>query len=82
MIRFFKHILKVAFGVGLLMGVLLFSVLLYLSDFTKAPESVEAGGVGVAAESSDEPLTPASEELSFNKRFLTWVFGAEEQASP
>lgn len=73
--RFFLHIVKVAAGLGLILGILAFSFLLYISDFggsSDGPASDAPMAVGQEAAPPADPRTPG-------QRWLQWVFGTPEK---
>jgi hypothetical protein len=73
MFTFVKHVLKVALGVGLVTGLFLFSLLLYVSDFGSSVSPPEAD-VEQSVAGEEAALAPNA-DISFNQRFLVWVFG-------
>jgi hypothetical protein len=77
-VNFFRHVLKVALLVGLMVGLFIFGSLLYVSDF--GAKTTSYGGAAVpAVAAADAPVTPAGQPIE--QRALQWVFGAPDSPS-
>ena len=76
---FFLHILQVAGALGLLAGIVVFSLLLYTSEFGKgemAPAPVETAVVNEAA------TPPPMDSRPVSLRWVQWIFGAPTPQAP
>ncbi len=69
---FLADVLKVALGIGALLGLFLFMVLTHLSGFTTAPQTPPAV---VSTSAPTSPETLPTDTQPFSQRFLVWVFG-------
>jgi hypothetical protein len=72
---FFEKALRFALALGLLVGLVLFSVLLYVSDFggTRTPPGQAAPA---RAQQAQGPATPEMQASDPARSALQWVFGA------
>ena len=77
--KFLTHILRVALGLGLLMGLFLFSVLLYVSDFGvgRSPEAGPIPAQSVPVGTQDGGANQAGQPSSADS-VMTWVFGTPD----
>ena len=76
--KYFRHVLKVALGVGLVVGLFIFSTLLYISDFSAR----STGSVGSAVPQDASAAAPVAQaNQPIEQRALQWIFGPPEQAS-
>jgi len=76
------HVLRVTLGVGIVMGVLGFSILLYVSEFSFVPRSAEPAVVQTAEEGGT-PMPTETRPASL--QWMQWVFGpppAQPPANP
>ncbi len=73
--NFLQQILRVGLAVGLVTGLILFSVLLYVSDFggTRARPAADPGAETEIAMAEPTPNTDSPTDMA--KRSLYWVFG-------
>lgn len=77
---FLADVLKVALGIGALLGLFLYMVLTHLSGFTTVPETPPAVA-STAPATAPESLTTTAPP--FSQRFLVWVLGpVDAQTTP
>lgn len=69
--NFFRHVLKVALILGLIVGLVIFSVLLYVSDFEE--KSVATADETAVAASPEAPVAAIGQPIE--QRSLYWIFG-------
>jgi len=77
--KFLTHILRVALGLGLLMGLILFSALLYVSDFgvRAVPQAGPASTQSAPVATQDGAANQAGQPSSADS-VMTWIFGTPD----
>ena len=77
--KFLTHILRVALGLGLLMGLFLFSALLYVSDFGsgRSPDAGPAPAQSAPVATQDGAANQAGQPSSADS-VMTWIFGTPD----
>jgi hypothetical protein len=71
---FFQHVLRVALALGLVLGLILFSALLYVSDFGENPDASRPS-IPAAATPVESAPEPDATEADLARRGLEWLFG-------